>query len=389
MNLNLADKKDLMYYSSKRKFLFLLTSTVGFNVYGQGILPQWMRRSEPKSPPLIANINITDPNEAGLIEIIATTSKNRITSTKINGQEIGGFEGTIGRFEKVIPKGKNIIALVLTDEYNQTFTKEFRVDFIDKIIENKTSEQKVAEKKYKKPNLIALVIGNSNYKFAPLKNPINDARAVSDKLLSLGYKTILGLDLSRDKVIGLINEFGVLSRNHDVALVYYAGHGIQIAKENFIVPVDFDANNLKADIQKHVVNIRELISEKISSPTKLLILDACRDNPFIENVVKGRGLKFEKGLASMELDGKDDKKNIQSNGTLIAFSTKDGFVAEDGAGIHSPYTEAFLRHVTDLADINIIFRRVRQEVMKKTQGVQIPWEYGSLVGDEIVIGQMD
>lgn len=98
-----------MYYSSKRKFLFLLTSTVGFNVYGQGILPQWMRRFEPKSPPLIANINITDPNEAGLIEIIATTSKNRITSTKINGQEIGGFEGTIGRFEKVIPKGKNIM----------------------------------------------------------------------------------------------------------------------------------------------------------------------------------------------------------------------------------------------------------------------------------------
>jgi len=374
---------------SKRAFLIFSTSAVGMKVYGQGILPQWMRRSDPKPPPLIANVNITDPNEAGLIEIIATTSKNRITSTKINGQEIGGFDGAIGRFEKVIPKGKNIIALVLTDEYNQTFTKEFRVDFIDKIIENKTSEQKVAEKKYKKPNLIALVIGNSNYKFAPLKNPINDARAVSDKLLSLGYKTILGLDLSRDKVIGLINEFGVLSRNHDVALVYYAGHGIQIAKENFIVPVDFDANNLKSDIQKHVVNIRELISEKISSSTKLLILDACRDNPFIENSVKGRGIKFEKGLASMELDGKDDKKNTQSNGTLIAFSTKDGFVAEDGAGIHSPYTEAFLRHVTDLADINIIFRRVRQEVMKKTQGVQIPWEYGSLVGDEIVIGQMD
>jgi len=368
-----------MSNTSKRRFLILLASTINLYAYGQGILPQWMRRSDPKFPPLVANINITDPNETGTIEIIATTTKNRITSTKVNGLEIGGFEGSIGKFERLIPKGKNVLSFVLTDEYNQTFSKEFRVDYFDKVI----------EKKYKKPNLVALVIGNSNYKFSPLVNPVNDAKAVSDKFTSLGYKTILGLDLTKERVISLINEFGSLSRNYDVALVYYAGHGIQIAKENYIVPVDFDVNNLKTDIMKNVVNIRELVSEKISSPTKLLILDACRDDPLIGNSVKGRGLKFEKGLASMELDNKDDKKNVQSNGTLIAFSTKDGFVAEDGTGNHSPYTEAFLRYVTDKADINIIFRRVRQEVMKKTQGSQIPWEYGSLVGDEIVIGQVD
>lgn len=368
-----------MSNTSKRRFLILLTSAINLHAYGQGILPQWMRRSDPKFPPLVANINITDPNETGTIEIIATTTKNRITSTKVNGLEIGGFEGTIGKFERLIPKGKNVLSFVLTDEYNQTFSKEFRVDYFDKVI----------EKKYKKPNLVALVIGNSNYKFSPLANPVNDAKAVSDKFTNLGYKTILGLDLTKERVISLINEFGSLSRNYDVALVYYAGHGIQIAKENYIVPIDFDVNNLKTDIMKNVVNIRELVSEKISSPTKLLILDACRDDPLIGNSVKGRGLKFEKGLASMELDNKDDKKNVQSNGTLIAFSTKDGFVAEDGTGNHSPYTEAFLRYVTDKADINIIFRRVRQEVMKKTQGSQIPWEYGSLVGDEIVIGQVD
>ena len=199
-----------MKYISKRSFIFTITSLFTLDSFSQGILPQWMRRSDPKFPPLNANVNITDPNEAGVIEIIATTTKNRIVSTKVNGQEVGGFEGSMGRFQKTIPKGKNVISLVLTDEYNQTFSKEFRVDYFDR----------VPEKKYKKPNLIALVIGNSNYKFSPLTNPVNDARAVSDKFLSLGYKTILGLDLTRDKVINLVNEFGTLSKNYDVSLVF-------------------------------------------------------------------------------------------------------------------------------------------------------------------------
>lgn len=353
--------------------LFLMVNQLTF---AQGILPQWMRRAEVSHPPLVAGVSITDPDENGYIEIIGTTNKNKIVSFMLNEQELGGFSGEIVKHRRKLVKGKNILAFTLVDEYKQKVQKEYRVDFgTDKSI-----------KPYKKPNMIALVLGVADYKFSPLLNPLNDANAIAAKLNELGYKSIVSINGTRREILSKIIEFGELSKRYDVAMVFYAGHGVQIEGKNFIIPSDFDLRSSKGDVASMAINMAEVISDYVASPTKLLILDACRDNPFIGSFIKGRGMKFERGLAAMELNESQEKAATGSNGTLISFSTKDGNVAIDGEGKHSPYTESLLKFIGDPVDINIVFRRVRQDVMKKTQGNQIPWEYGSLVGDELVIG---
>ncbi len=355
----------------------ILILSFQISCFSQGILPQWMRRTEISSPPLIAGVNITDPDENGFIEIIATTNKNKITSFLLNDEELGGFSDQVVKHKKQLKKGRNVLSFTLTDEYKQKVQKEYRVEY---------GTEKKTTKDYNKPNMIALVLGISDYKFSPLTNPVNDAVAIASKLDQLGYRTISSMNGTRKEILSKIIEFGELSKRYDVAMIFYAGHGVQINGKNYVIPTDFDVKNVKGDIANMGVNITEVISDYVASPTKLLLLDACRDNPFLGNYISGRGVKFEKGLAAMEISENQEKAASGSNGTLISFSTKDGNVALDGNGKHSPYTESLLKFIGDPVDINIVFRRVRQDVMKKTQGTQIPWEYGSLVGDEIVIG---
>jgi len=361
---------------SKRMFLVFLTSGFNLHVYGQGILPQWMRKAEASLPPLVASVNITEPDQDKVIEIIATSNGNSISSVSLNGQELGGFNSGVRKYKRKIDAGKNILNFVITDEFKQKYTTQIQVSSIDSN----------SVKNHVKPNLIAFIVGISEYRFSPLPNPINDARALSTLMRKMGYTVIESINPTKKEFLSKFVQFGEASKKYDVSLIFYAGHGFQVGNKNYIVPTDFDVTNNTADIGSIAIDIAEKVEDFVMSSTKILILDSCRDNPFIKSFVNNRGIKFSRGLAPMELSGNQTTSNGQKNGTLISFSTKDGNVALDGDSMHSPYSEALLSHIADPVDINIVFRRVRQEVMKKTNGSQIPWEYGSLVGDELVIG---
>jgi hypothetical protein len=218
----------------------------------------------------------------------------------------------------------------------------------------------------------ALVIGNSAYVGSNrLANPVNDARAMSAKLRSLGFKVTEIPNASREQLVRGLSDFSRTAARADLTLLFYAGHGVQIAGVNYMVPVDMNlADPAQAALQ--AVSLNSVVEQYLPGKTKLVFLDACRDNPLMASV--GRGIT--KGLAPINV----------SEGTLIAYATKDGQVAEDGAGqSNSPFTSALLEHLADPDDIAVVLRTVRAKVMQRTNNRQQPWEYGSLTGGALVL----
>ena len=216
---------------------------------------------------------------------------------------------------------------------------------------------------------VALVLGNSKYKEAPLKNSANDARAIGAALKALGFAVTLKLDAGRSEMAAATQDYvQELVKNKSVGLFYYAGHGIQLAWRNYMLPVDAAIDTL-ADIQKQAVELNSLLEgiKRAGNAMNVIILDACRDNPF--GSLKGAD---QKGLSQMDAP----------QSTLLAYATSPGNVASDGEGQHGLYTEHLLREmkVPD-AKVEDIFKRVRLGVRRKTNGAQIPWESTSLEED--------
>ena len=221
---------------------------------------------------------------------------------------------------------------------------------------------------------VALVIGNSSYVSAPaLPNPANDARAMSDTLRRLGFIVQEGIDLDAAGMESTLRAFGAAAEAADVALVFYAGHGIQVDGTNYLLPVDVTLNR-ERDLNYEAVSL-DLILSEVSQADKLavVILDACRDNPFAGQLQAAMGptrsAAVGRGLG--RVDAPAD--------TLVAFATRDGAVADDGDGANSPYTAALLQHL-DEPDLEIghYFRKVRDTVIASTRGRQEPFVYGSL-----------
>lgn len=214
----------------------------------------------------------------------------------------------------------------------------------------------------------ALVIGNSRYKDAPLKNPANDAGAIADHLKKLGFNVISQLDGGKAAMENAVREYGAqLARSKGVGLFYFAGHGLQVSWRNFLVPVDAHLGSAD-DIPRQTVDLAALLGGlgKAGNPMNIVVLDACRDNPF------GGDLKSGKGLSQMDAP----------IGTLLAYATAPGNVASDGMGSNGLYTEHLLREiVTPEARIEDVFKRVRLAVRRASQGQQIPWESTSLEDD--------
>ena len=214
----------------------------------------------------------------------------------------------------------------------------------------------------------ALVIGNSRYKDAPLKNPANDAGAIADNLQKMGFSVIPLLDSGKDAMENAIRNYaGQLARSKGVGLFYFAGHGLQVSWRNFLVPVDASLGSAD-DIPRQTVDLAALLGGigKAGNPMNIVILDACRDNPF------GGDLKSGKGLSQMDAP----------IGTLLAYATAPGNVASDGSGSNGLYTENLLREIrTPEAKIEDVFKRVRLAVRRTSQGQQIPWESTSLEED--------
>ena len=215
---------------------------------------------------------------------------------------------------------------------------------------------------------IALVIGNADYGNGALKNPVNDARAVADKLEKLGFKVLLRENLKREAMHQSISEFGDALEQGGVGLFYYAGHGMQIKGRNFLVPVDADIQS-EDDIEFRGIDANMVLARMNAARSRvnLMVLDACRNNPFSIN---NRSVSL--GLAQMDAP----------KGTLIAFSTAPGSLAKDGKGTNSVYTKHLIQYLaTPAMPVEEVFKEVRVAVAKETDDKQIPWESSSLMGD--------
>ncbi|MGF1626217.1 MAG: caspase family protein [Alphaproteobacteria bacterium] len=214
---------------------------------------------------------------------------------------------------------------------------------------------------------VALVIGNSAYEqVAVLNNPRNDAAAISNALRALDFTVIERLDVGREGVFDALREFSAALTPGSLALFYYAGHGVQIDDTNYVVPVDArldgeSSPDLEAVSAADIMGIMEASGARLS----VMVLDACRDNPFPE-----LDAQADRGLAVMEAG---------SGQTLIAYATAPGAVADDGNGVHSPYTQALLQVIREPGlEIGLIFRKVRRLVRESTGGAQIPWVSSTL-----------
>ena len=212
---------------------------------------------------------------------------------------------------------------------------------------------------------IALVVGNSGYRnVSRLDNPANDARLMADALRSLGFKLIDGgpqIDLDKAELDRAVQNFGRGLQGADVGLFYYAGHGVQVRGANYLVPVDANPTR-EADVDFQMTDIARVMRQMEASGTKLnlVILDACRNNPFA-----GRGLRATTGgLAQMQAP----------EGTLISYATQPGNVAQDGAGDNSPYTKALAETIRRPGlDVFQTFNEVGLTVKRVTGGSQQPW----------------
>jgi Caspase domain len=223
---------------------------------------------------------------------------------------------------------------------------------------------------------VALVIGNSSYQHvAQLPNPANDARSVAQLLNTAGFEVISATDLNHNQMIETIQDFSakIAERGpNTVAMIYYAGHGVQLAGENYLIPVDAKISS-EPDLVNDSVRLVDVMAtlETIPSRMRIVILDSCRNNPFPALHDAGRGLAI--------VDA--------PNGSIVGYSTAPGTEALDGAGDHSPYTSAFLRLAREKdVPIEQLFKRIRLDVNSATAGQQVPWESSSLTSDFYFFG---
>ena len=217
---------------------------------------------------------------------------------------------------------------------------------------------------------IALIIGNSAYATAPLANPVNDARLMSRVLREHGFDVIERLDVGQNDMKRAVKDFGnrlKAAQGEAIGLFYYAGHGLQVRGENFLIPIDAEIEG-EGDVDIYAISADAVLRtiEDARNGLNIVDLDACRNNPYV------RGFRdASRGLALMEAP----------TGTLIAYSTAPGQVAIDGSGANSPYTEALARALAmPGVPIEQMFKSVRNDVLAATQGRQTPWEASSLTG---------
>lgn len=225
---------------------------------------------------------------------------------------------------------------------------------------------------------VALVIGNSQYRsVSVLSNPTNDATEIGNSLERLDFTVKRVANATYDEMRRAFLEFGRLARSAEYAIVFYAGHGLEVGGENWLIPIDAELRN-DIDVDHEALGLRSiLLTVENASRLGLVILDACRNNPFaarMKRTVRTRSVM--RGLRSVEPNA-----NV-----LVAYAAKDGTVADDGEGRHSPFTTALLRHIeTPGLEINLMFRHVRDDVIVATNREQQPFVYGSLSREEIYL----
>jgi hypothetical protein len=297
-------------------------------------------------------------DESGIFKL--TVNGN---NTPVDGN--GNFQSL-----QVLNPGTNEIKIIAIDTQDNTAEFSF---FIDSKTNNVVSNEivKPTEKR------IALIIGNSDYKSCPLRNPVNDATLMTSELKKLGFEVNTLKNGSQNHMKQAISKFGesLAKDKNTVGLFYYAGHGIQVKGKNYLVPTDAVIEK-EPDVEVYCVDLDGLLAnlEYSGNNMNIIILDACRNNPF------GRGFRSQasNGLATINAPV----------GTIIAYATAPGSVAADGDGQNGLYTQEFAKALSvPNLKIEDVFKKVRTQVKTLSEGKQIPWENSSIEGDFYFIKQ--
>lgn len=227
---------------------------------------------------------------------------------------------------------------------------------------------------------VALVIGNSAYQHStPLANPANDARAVADKLTAIGFDVMLREDLGGQQFRIALGQFTEKALRADLAVVFYAGHGIEMSGQNYMIPVDAEMRSEATAIYEAIKLDTLLTPVRQAGKLGMVLVDACRDNPFASGMQRNNGTRsLRRGLAPISLAGE--------SGLVVSFAAEAGSTADDGEGRHSPYTEALLEVLDEPGlEVGRMFRKVRGRVRETTGGRQVPIERMQLPDEEIYL----
>jgi uncharacterized caspase-like protein len=225
---------------------------------------------------------------------------------------------------------------------------------------------------------VALVIGNSAYVTAnPLANPANDANDMATKLEKLGFDVIKGLNLNKAGFDAKVRDFAGALESADSAILFYAGHGLQVAGNNYLVPIDAKLEK-ERDLEFEAVRLDFILKQMElgrEDKTNIVFLDACRDNPLSRSLARNMGTRsasIGKGLAQIDA----------GVGTFISYSTQPGNVALDGDGRNSPFTAALVKRIEQGGDsLTSVMIDVRKDVIASTSGKQVPWDHSALTGE--------
>lgn len=230
---------------------------------------------------------------------------------------------------------------------------------------------------------VALVIGNGAYRNVPrLTNPANDATDVAAALKAVGFETIVATDLDRAGMDEIAIRFARVAQNADIALLYYSGHALQFAGVNYLAPTDTQMKDV-ADLRR-LVRLDDMVADlQQAKNLRILVLDACRDNPFANELRRSlgssRAVSVQRGLAKLD----------NAQGMIVAYATQSGQTAEDGDGRNSPYTKAFLENIKAPEEIGTIFRRVSSDVYETTKHGQLPELSLSIIGEFYLHGKVE
>ena len=253
-----------------------------------------------------------------------------------------------------LKNGLNELKIVATNEKTTVNSEIRKINVIETAFEHR----------------LALIIGNSNYNFAPLRNPANDAASMAQALRDLKFEVIEIIDGNKDTMKAAVRAFhNKLNEYGGVGFFYYAGHGIQVKGENYIVPVNHEIQE-EYDVPDEAIRVNTVLAYMENSKTRMniVVLDACRDNPYARSMRSG-----SRGLAQIYAEG---------SGSLIAYATAPGSVASDGAGENGLYTQELLKAIkTPGLEIGMVFRKVLTNVKKISKGKQIPWTNASIEGE--------
>jgi uncharacterized caspase-like protein len=251
----------------------------------------------------------------------------------------------------VLKQGDNSIFLIATNVAGSTTSEKRTIKLTTEVTEKR----------------LALVFGNSNYEGkTPLRNPVNDANLMEGTLKELGFEVIKTLDAGKDEMTNAIREFNEKLPDYNVALFYYAGHGNQVDGKNYIIPVDAKLEK-PGDCKYEAIDVNFIVEEFERYPdnTNIVILDACRDNPFASWTRGG-----EMGFRAMNF----------TSGTVVAYATSIGATAADGKSANGLYTQELVKQMMIPQSINDVFMNTRMQVKKLSGNTQVPTEDNRLVG---------